>query len=204
VLAPNVSFFASGCNELVSCPFSVAADDSAPHNRGCALPGTGPGEGWPRPGWGFAVEAAALGMTWRLGLAVAEVRWVPGSAVRVLVDGRRVLTQIWAIRWAAGRDHAAPSRFRSPSSRVRRGWPTSRTCCAPPQFRHVDGRGPSSSWHMGSSTFCRSSRCEQARARRQAASSARSRQQPPSLRTAAAPATRAVGPPALCPAGSRV
>jgi hypothetical protein len=70
---------------------------------------------------GFAFDATALVLARRLGLAVAEVpvgaQQRPGSAVRVLVAGRRALTQIWAIRWAAGRDHAAPPRSRAPSSR---------------------------------------------------------------------------------------
>jgi hypothetical protein len=97
---------------VVSCAFSLAADDSAQHNRGCALPGTGPGKDGQDPAGRFAVDAAALVLAWRLGLAVAEVPVrVSGGAVRVLVDGRRVLTQAGRSgeRWAGGqRPHRPP------------------------------------------------------------------------------------------------
>jgi len=55
---------------------------------------------------GFAFDAEALLLAGRLGLAVAEVpvraQQRPGSKVRVLADGRRMLAQLWAIRRVAG------------------------------------------------------------------------------------------------------
>ena len=58
---------------------------------------------------GFAFDAEALVLAGRLGLAVAEVpvraQQRPGSTVRVLADGRRMLAQLWTIRRAAGGDH---------------------------------------------------------------------------------------------------
>src|SRR6266511_3422345 len=59
---------------------------------------------------GFAFDAEALLLAGRRGLAVAEVavraQQRPGSKVRVLADGRRMLAQLWTIRRAAGEDHA--------------------------------------------------------------------------------------------------
>jgi dolichyl-phosphate beta-glucosyltransferase len=64
---------------------------------------------------GFAFDAEALVLAGRLGLAVAEVpvraQQRPGSKVRVLADGRRMLAQLWTIRRAAGEDHADAAPF---------------------------------------------------------------------------------------------
>ncbi len=61
---------------------------------------------------GFAFDAEALLLARWLGLAVAEVPVRAyeraGSKVRLLLDGRRMLTEVWTIRRAAAIDGCAP------------------------------------------------------------------------------------------------
>jgi dolichyl-phosphate beta-glucosyltransferase len=65
---------------------------------------------------GFAFDAEALMLARRLGLAVAEVpvqaQERDGSKVHVLLDARRMLGELWAIRRSAGTDHPDLSHLR--------------------------------------------------------------------------------------------
>jgi hypothetical protein len=77
---PMYRSLASGCNELISCPFSNRGGRLRPAQQGVRVcPGTGPGEDAQSPTGRFAVDAEALVLARRLGLAGAEVRWAPSS-----------------------------------------------------------------------------------------------------------------------------
>jgi hypothetical protein len=87
-----------------------------PHAQGVHLcPGTGPGEDAQGPARRYAFDAAALVLARRLIAAVAEVpvraQQGPGSRVRVLLVGRCVLAEVWAVRRAMGGDADATAPF---------------------------------------------------------------------------------------------
>jgi len=69
---------------------------------------------------GFAFDAEVLLLARRLGLAIAEVpvraRERGGSKVHLLLDGRRMLAELWAVRRTTGRHRPAARRPPAPWS----------------------------------------------------------------------------------------
>ena len=161
------------------------------------MPGTDPGEGCPGLGWTLRVRRRGAGAGAAAGSGVRRCPGACAVASPAARCGRWLMGEACSPRSGrsggrTGRDHPAPALLPGAiHAGFCRGWPTSRTCAAPPQLRRVDRRGPTPSWHLRSSRFLQVKQLQRGRctAGRPKARRGHGKQQP-ILQTAAAPATR--------------